>query len=498
MFGFFSKFFDSDSNIDSTKSLPHESMTDNSLTSSPLLYNENFPYSISGCSLARYSADFYQTGKIKTNRLIIVGGRHKQRSFFDIIHDNISENIFFKSFKNDYKFINANLKHMGLTSAVRTHTFITSDNNYLIVIYDSVGHNIYDLINDKWLFIVTNKTLQYECPSYYRGCTLINDQILIVHKDSQIDFYQFANNFRKLIFVKSFQLKQDYTSYGMSTVDFSYKWEKLNNRDKNHNTSQNYTNLNNCGSLNKKNIQIMVTDEKENIEENMENINANNKRHSQLHPIGHGKKRHKRKEFQMNIEKIKPITTLAPKTKFRNDKRKLEINFQIILFGGNNMCLIESINKINVSLYLSDKICQILKFEEQSIPMIIESLRMSLSPSLSPSQSLSKTESFYAISPRSGVDFTTVAEDCVRSGNTNANPNMNTNVNECKTCSEDDGLVDRDINSNDTTNLDLTAHDRGFNKYGFECIINKDKEAIIMLIGGYRNGYQASIVTCLF
>ena len=91
-----------------------------------------------------------------------------------------------KSFDKDYGKSNANMKQC-LGEDESFHAFLVRNNKYLML-YDEVGLNVYDMINDKWLLKTCNTKFCFETWTEERAI-LITDDIMVVSQDSMLEFY---------------------------------------------------------------------------------------------------------------------------------------------------------------------------------------------------------------------------------------------------------------------------------------------------------------------
>ena len=148
---------------------------------------------------------------------------------------------------NDYKQMNASLgklylsndptKRYGYTGR-KFQSFITKDNNYIIVLHNISGYNVYDMINDKWLLekdafknSITFNTYDDSVKSLF-----INDDMIIISDGKYLRFCYIATQDLKYpIAIKDYLLqtkKLDYQYHGMSCIYL--KCEKDKNKKMNH------------------------------------------------------------------------------------------------------------------------------------------------------------------------------------------------------------------------------------------------------------------------
>ena len=187
-------------------------------------FKTDFPYDLSWCSIARYSANFSDVD-IPNKRAIVCGGAREEdrgynsyyeTGFHEIILDDCDKNstpivntkngleyfhkkIQIKSFAKDYGKENGDLSKMdmSITNGRELHAFITRHNRFLIIIAPSNGpwclYNVYDIKNDKWLLRSSSSAIKIHSKDGTRS-VLINDKILIISEDYWISIYNLNNN----------------------------------------------------------------------------------------------------------------------------------------------------------------------------------------------------------------------------------------------------------------------------------------------------------------
>ena len=118
------------------------------------VFKHDFPRDVRGVPFVKYS-HFWRKKNNKTNeksikqqqKYIIIGGcRSNGDGFYQLFLDDTDSNsINYKSFKNFYHKIFANLKFIGLNNADNTQSYLVQNNKYIVVFggYDEC-YNVYD------------------------------------------------------------------------------------------------------------------------------------------------------------------------------------------------------------------------------------------------------------------------------------------------------------------------------------------------------------------
>lgn len=123
-------------------------------------------------------------------RNILKGGFH------ELIVDEDANSINCESFENDCNQEFANLQCIGERDARYMHSYLVSNNKYLVVFYNNQLYNVYDMQNDKWMLNRVNqgeKGLSQNDAEDSRSM-VINDQIIILSKDMTVYFYFIGND----------------------------------------------------------------------------------------------------------------------------------------------------------------------------------------------------------------------------------------------------------------------------------------------------------------
>ena len=194
-----------------------------------------------------------QESQIKRRNIAIAGDNDSDdddNAFYEIILNNKTNVIQYKSFKTHYNKKYANLKHIGLSNASHNyryiHSYLVRNNKYIIVFTSDIRYNVYDIENDKWLLNQAEKKLEKHNQSFSRSI-LINDEIIIVSEEKQLYFYFIGNDhIIDPILIHTYQLETDgvaFNNHGMVVIDFKLikPKQKLNKQnDNNNNHINNY------------------------------------------------------------------------------------------------------------------------------------------------------------------------------------------------------------------------------------------------------------------
>ena len=188
---------------------------------------DDFPIRVHSVPFAQYS--HFPTNNDQNNQQspnqrknIIIGGfGSKDNGFYElIVDDNNTNSISYKSFENDYKKQNANLKRIGLENAKYTHSYLIENNKYLVVFKWGKHYNVYDIENDKWLLEPGKKKLTHNSGR----SVLINDEIIIVSQQEQLYFdFIGKNHMTNPLLIQQHKLKTrdvSFYGHGMCIIDF--------------------------------------------------------------------------------------------------------------------------------------------------------------------------------------------------------------------------------------------------------------------------------------
>ena len=198
----------------------------------------DFPVSVSEIPFARNSHfpinanDQNNQQSRKQRRSIIVGGDvSNEGGFYELIVDDKTSSINYKSFVNDYNKKFANLKCIGLNHAQLTRSYLVESNKYIVVYDDFECYNVYDIENDKWMLKKGAKILEY----FPERSVLINDEIIIGSLFNNLCVYYIGNNHITdpvLMHEYTFKTKGvSFMEHGMCIIDF-IKQESAHSQDK--------------------------------------------------------------------------------------------------------------------------------------------------------------------------------------------------------------------------------------------------------------------------
>ena len=151
-----------------------------------------------------------------------------------------------QSLVDDYKKVKAKFSGQSAfgsqnpTSNDIIQSFITRDNKHIIVFNDRIGYNVYDMINDEWLF--TDDFSRY-VPTDGSCCKIrfdtftdsvrslfLNDEMIIVSEGNCLSFYYIpTKDFKSLALVDQHQLKTPnlgYLYHGMCCIELKHIIDK--------------------------------------------------------------------------------------------------------------------------------------------------------------------------------------------------------------------------------------------------------------------------------
>ena len=192
---------------------------------------DDFPIKVVYSCFTHYS--HFPTNIDKTNhnllskqKNVIIGGYDVNNGFHELIVDDKTRLINYKSFEKDYKKRFANLKHAGVhvDHAQFTHSYLVQNNKYLVVFYLDHYYNVYDMENDKWLIQPNKKHLEMKSVQSFSQSVLINDEIMIVSCCKDICFHFIGGKYiTNPILLHSYELKTDeftMDDHRMCVIDF--------------------------------------------------------------------------------------------------------------------------------------------------------------------------------------------------------------------------------------------------------------------------------------
>ena len=153
-----------------------------------------------------------------TRNIIVGGSQRKQTSFYEILFVKESDRRripIFKSFEKDLDDKNANLSKMGINRKYGGQlacSHLTNDERHIVVLDRSVGYNVYDMANDKWLLSTNNKAI-INSTGFARSL-LIDDEIFVVSERNCVYFYSIKNEKLKCPqLIKKYQFSDKRLSY---------------------------------------------------------------------------------------------------------------------------------------------------------------------------------------------------------------------------------------------------------------------------------------------
>ena len=192
----------------------------------------------------------YSPSQLNTRNIIIsknqdsyekIGKNEQVEEFFEIITNENTNNITYKSFKHDYNKKLAILSQaqcgIDCTREQMTQSYLVRNNKY-IVVFKGKDYNVYDIKNDKWLLLPHAKQLIQNWWQHAQSL-LLNDEIIVVHGGYKLCFYSIRNNdiidpkfIGEHIFESEFSTDSD---YGMCCIECDAKNKQLNNNNNNCN-----------------------------------------------------------------------------------------------------------------------------------------------------------------------------------------------------------------------------------------------------------------------
>ena len=173
-------------------------------------------------------------------RNIFVGGYDPKKvddGFYELIVDDKTNSIDYRSFTKNYNKKFANIKHIGLDRAKYTHAYLVHKNKFLIVFCGlKCTYNVYDMENDKWLIKFDEMR---DCQYVHARSVLINDELIIISVDRELHLYSIANDhITDPLFVDWYTLqlggttrvnRHTFSNHGMSIIDFKKHYNNKNN-----------------------------------------------------------------------------------------------------------------------------------------------------------------------------------------------------------------------------------------------------------------------------
>ena len=193
-----------------------------------ITYKHDFPLKVYEVPFSQYSQFPANIDKKKQvspaqQKNIIIGGEANGDGFYELIVDNNTNSINYKSFANDYNKKFANLKHIGLDDARQTHSYLVQNHKYLVVFEMGRKYNVYDIENDQWMLRQYEKLLRHHI-SWGSQSALINDEMIIISSKTKLYFHFIGNNhIRDPIFAHEYTLKTKGVSFhrhGMCITNF--------------------------------------------------------------------------------------------------------------------------------------------------------------------------------------------------------------------------------------------------------------------------------------
>ena len=147
-----------------------------------------------------------------------------------------------QSLVDDWKKVNAKFSgqcafgSQNPTSSDVIQSFITRDNKHIVVFNNVIGYNVYDMINDEWLF--TDDFTNY-VPTGGSCCKIsfetfkdgvrslfLNDEMIIVSEANCLSFYYIpTKDFKSLSLIYQHRLKTqnlDYCYHGMCCIELKH------------------------------------------------------------------------------------------------------------------------------------------------------------------------------------------------------------------------------------------------------------------------------------
>ena len=126
----------------------------------------------------RYSANWNDIDVKDTNKIICIceNSQNNETQFYSLRTTKM-DTILFQAFDEYLGKQNGKFSIIGMKNGRLTHSFITKNNNYIIVFNNNFGYNVYNILNDCWLLTKNNKIIEYKTNSV--RSLLINDEILI-------------------------------------------------------------------------------------------------------------------------------------------------------------------------------------------------------------------------------------------------------------------------------------------------------------------------------
>ena len=200
---------------------------------SAFVSKDDFPIKVTHASFTRYS--HFPTNVDKSSRHqtlpadqknVIIGGYDVGKGFHELIIDDETHSINYKSFEKDYKNNFANLAYasVDIDHAQFTDSYLVQNNRYLVVFYLNYYYNVYDMENDKWLLKPDEKHLEMNHVQGTSQSVLINDEIIILSCYKDINFYFIGGDFiTNPILLRSYKLKTNEITlhgHGMCVIDF--------------------------------------------------------------------------------------------------------------------------------------------------------------------------------------------------------------------------------------------------------------------------------------
>ena len=191
-------------------------------------FKRDLPIDVFSVPFTRYSnypsnINVSQESPIKQRNIIIGAYNSNNDGFYELVTDNKTKSISYKSFETDYKKAFANLQCMELDRARWTHSYLVKNNKYLVVFAWNDRYNVYDMKNDQWLLNHGDKYLSKNASCNSRS-VLINDEILIISIFDNIFFYFIGNDhITDPILIYEYTLKTPLVSFlfhGMSVINF--------------------------------------------------------------------------------------------------------------------------------------------------------------------------------------------------------------------------------------------------------------------------------------
>ena len=212
----------------------HEKCTKTVITQNCFISKQmaNWPFNVDYLHFTRYSDDLLLDNAIPNKKHILIGGQGDGTTFHEI--SQTPEGTKWRSVNEWYHKKNADIERIETSSSRSMRSFITKDNNFIIVYERSCGYNVYDFENDCWLVepgCDANTTIN---ASHFKpACLLINDKIFVISAESHVKFYVLTQNFKVPVLVKKYHVDHSwYRRHGMCLIDVKKDCDKAKQKQK--------------------------------------------------------------------------------------------------------------------------------------------------------------------------------------------------------------------------------------------------------------------------